>query len=327
MSPPTYDTTEPRVGVIGVARAITEHPVFLNAMLAVIVLASVVVGLETYPELMERYGGVLKGMDTAIVVVFTIEIVLRMVATGPRWWRFFASGWNTFDFIVVVLCLVPAGGSFAAVARLVRVVRALRLLSAIPKLQLVITALLRSLPSISYVGMLLALLFYIYAVVGVVLFSGNDPGHFGSLHRALLSLLRAVTLEDWTDLMYTQVYGADKYPPHLGPDSGKLPPSDPRAMPVVGVIYFGSFVLVGTMIVLNLFIGVVISSLTEAQGEQARAALRKDSAQDLEGHLRRMEDRFEAMRDDLRVLRESLPGSDGPPSRPGGPEDAGADRG
>ena len=127
--------------------------------------------------------------------------------------------------------------------------------------------LLRSLPSMFYVCLLLFLLFYVYAVIGVILFSGNDPVHFGNLWTSFLSLFRIVTLEDWTDVMYLQIYGSDIYQgynqsiAHLA--------STPKAMPITAVIYFVSFVLLGTMIMLNLVIGVIINGMDEAQTELA----------------------------------------------------------
>lgn len=249
---------------------ITTHPWFLNAVTALIIFAAVLVGLETYPALLDRYHDTFKALDRVVVGLFVVELILRLLAYGRKPWRFFTNGWNLFDFFVVAICLVPVNAQAAAALRLVRVIRALRLLTAIPQLQLVIGALLRSIPSIGYIGVLLVLLFYIYAVVGTTLFAANDPANFGSLHRAALSLFRVVTLEDWTDLMYSQIYGTDVYPSQVKPPIG----DSPTARPIAAVLYFGSFVLVGTMIVLNLFIGVVINSLTDAQREQAADALR-----------------------------------------------------
>lgn len=261
----------PRGPIATLCDRITTHPLFLKGVTGLIVVASILVGLETYPALLERYGEFFKTADRVIVSLFVVEIALRLAAYGRSPGRFFMNGWNVFDFVIVVVCLIPVDSQAAAALRLVRVVRALRLLTAIPQLQLVMTALLRSIPSIGYVGILLVLLFYIYAVVGTTLFGGNDPANFGTLHQTSLSLFRTITLEDWTDLMYSQIYGTDVYPSQVYPQVGEVP----AASPIAAVLYFGSFVLVGTMIVLNLFIGVVINSLTQAQREQAAESLRR----------------------------------------------------
>ena len=93
------------------------------------------------------------------------------------------------------------------------------------------------------------------------------PVHFGNLWTSFLSLFRIVTLEDWTDVMYLQMYGSDVYQGY-NQSVAELAVS-PRAMPLLGVTYFVSFVLLGTMIMLNLVIGVIINGMDEAQKELA----------------------------------------------------------
>lgn len=284
------------------AMAVLEQQWFQRGVLALILFASVLVGVETYPEVMTRFGPALKTLDTLVVVLFVVEIGIRLTAYGRAWPRFFTDPWNLFDFVIVAACLVPVNSQAAAALRLVRVLRALRLLTAIPQLQVVIGALLRSLPSIGYVGMLLLLLFYVYAVIGTTLFGANDPAHFGTLHDASLSLLRAVTLEDWTDLMYTQIAGSDAYPGHLPLHTEPI--NQPR--PIVAVLYFGSFVLVGTMIMLNLFIGVVIGALTEEQKALAHEAVAATMPSDPDAQLRRIEEHLDSVREEIKVLGTAL---------------------
>jgi voltage-gated sodium channel len=284
------------------ALRIIERPWFRRAVLGLIIFASALVGVETYGAVMERFGPFLKTLDRVVVALFVVEIAIRLVSYGRAWPRFFTDPWNVFDFVIVAACLVPVDSQAAAALRLVRVLRALRLLTAIPQLQVVIGALLRSLPSIGYVGMLLVLLFYVYAVIGTTLFGANDPAHFGTLHDACLSLLRAVTLEDWTDLMYTQIAGSEAYPGHL--PVGVEPVNQPR--PIVAVLYFGSFVLVGTMIMLNLFIGVVIGALTEEQKALAQEAVAAGMPSDPDAQLRRIEAHLDNVRDEIRVLSTAI---------------------
>jgi voltage-gated sodium channel len=223
---------------------------FHHFIVSVIVLAGVVAGLETSPALMERHGAILMGLDNIILGIFITEAVLKMAAHGRQPWRYFADGWNVFDFVIVVLCLVPVGGPFAAVLRLTRALRLLRLVSALPKLQLLVGALLKSLSAMGYVSLLLGLLFYIYAVAGIHLFGQHDPKHFGSLPAAFLSLFRLVTLDNWADMFNHQL----DYVPGL-----KV------------TLYFVTFIVFGTMIILNLFIGIIMNSMAEARAEQVLA--------------------------------------------------------
>ena len=154
-----------------------------------------------------------------------------------------------FDFLIVLLCVLPVGGPFAAVLRLARALRLLRLVSALPKLQLLVGALLKSLSSMGYVSLLLALLFYIYAVAGIHLFGQTDPVHFGSLPAALLSLFRLVTLDNWADIFNVQI----------------------AHVPAIKVaLYFVTFIVFGTMIILNLFIGVIMNSMSAMHAEMAQ---------------------------------------------------------
>ncbi|MEM7697243.1 MAG: ion transporter [Verrucomicrobiota bacterium] len=249
-------------------RRITESKAFNRFIIGVIVLAGALVGIETHEPSVERYGSILHLLDKIVLLIFIVEIVMKMVALSPRPLDFFKDPWNVFDFVIVAVCLIPASGGFGPVLRLFRLLRVLRLLTAVPKLQILVAALLKSLPSMGYVTVLLFLLFYIYGVAGVMFFGKNDPVHFGTLGDSLLSLFRVVTLEDWTDVMYIQIYGSDQYEGYNLTDAKLVDyPLEPRAMPVLSVAFFVSFVLLGTMIMLNLVIGVIINGMDDARIE------------------------------------------------------------
>ncbi len=245
-------------------RRLVATSAFQWSVLGVIIAAGVVVGLETSPSLMERYGDLLHLADRIILWLFVVEAALKMFQHGAKWHRYFRDPWNIFDFTIIVVCFLPLHGEFAAVLRLARVLRAARLVSAVPSLQLLVGSLLRSLPSMVWVGLLLLLLFYIYAVLGVFLFRGNDPTHFSDLGTAMLTLFRVATLEDWTDVMYIQMYGSDRYAGYV--NQTDLPRTS-EARPMIAIGFFVSFVLLGTMIMLNLFIGVIINSMDEAKAD------------------------------------------------------------
>ncbi len=247
---------------------------FQYGILSVIVFAALLVGLETSPDLVSRHGDLLHLLDKIVLWIFVVEAALKISRYGGKWYRYYCDPWNVFDFVIVVVCFLPIGGQYAAVLRLARVLRALRLITAIPRLQLLVGSLLKSIPSLIYVGVLLNVLFYIYAVLGVFIFRGNDPVHFQDLMTALLTLFRVVTLEDWTDVMYIQMYGSDAYPGYENFAQAHLREAS-RALPVIGAAYFVSFVMMGTMIVLNLFIGVIIKSMDEAQAESEAGERRK----------------------------------------------------
>lgn len=227
----------------------TGAPWFQRGVIGLIVFAGLLVGAETHRPWIESHGRWFHLLDRVVLALFTVELALRIAAQGRRPWRFFLDPWNCFDAVIVGVCLLPFRTEFAAVLRLVRVLRVLRLVSAVPRLQLLVGALIKSLPSMSYVALLLSLLFYVYAVAGVALFGASDPANFGTLPATGLTLFQVVTMEGWTDLMHAQF---EAYP-------GRLVP----------VLYFLTFILIGTMIILNLFIGVIVNGMDEARQEMA----------------------------------------------------------
>lgn len=237
--------------------------VFQRFITGVIVLAAVLVGLETDPGMVERVGGALHLGDQLIIAIFTLEVVVKLTGGGATWYRYFRDPWNVFDFVIVVACLLPIDAQYLTVLRLLRLLRVLRLVRALPKLQILVGALIKSLPSMVYVTLLLFLVFYIYGVAAVFMFGHNDPIHFSTLPMSMLSLFRAVTLEDWTDLMYIQMYGCAGY----GYDGREALCTASHAMPVGGALFFVSFVLLATMVMLNLFVGVIMNGMAEAQKE------------------------------------------------------------
>lgn len=263
---------------------ITRTRWFQNFILGVILLAGVLVGVQTDTEIVARHYDLIFWIDQLILFIFLMEIVIKMIAEGNRPLRYFKDGWNIFDFSIVVVCygamLFPeVEGFYVAVLRLARVMRVFRVVRTIPKLQLLVNALLKSIPSIGYVGILLAVIFYIYATMGVFLFQKNDPVHFGDLGLSLLSLFRVVTLEDWTDIMYINMYGCDH--PIWGYTQAEGCMS-PVPHPALSITYFVSFVMIGTMVVLNLFIGVIMNSMDEAKSDAYDEAFAlRDHSQDL----------------------------------------------
>ncbi|MGB1123948.1 MAG: ion transporter [Phycisphaeraceae bacterium] len=281
---------------------------FQNGILLLILLAAALVGIETYPRMDEQYGTLLHGMDKVVLWLFVLEAVLKMAQHGSHWHRYFKDPWNIFDFTIVVICFLPVNAQYAAVLRLARILRALRLVSVVPQLQLIVGSLIKSLPSMMYVSILLMLMFYVYAVMGVFLWSGNDPVHFRDLQTSMLSLFRVVTLEDWTDIMYIQMWGSDRYPFSVGDREAYAGQFNSQASPIIGAIYFVSFVLMGTMIMLNLFIGVIIQSMEEAQDEQAADEREKHMAESGEitiaDELLLLEKELDALQRRVRTLKD-----------------------
>lgn len=240
---------------------------FQPFIIFVILTTSILIGLETYPQLNQVWGTWFRLIDRLIIGIFILEILFKMGALGRRPWLYFRDPWNFFDFCIVAVCLLPFDSHSAAVLRMVRILRVLRLVTSLPRLQLLVGTLLKSLPSMGYVGLLLSMVFYVYAVMGTILFSANDPLHFGSLQSSLLTLFQTVTLDAWTDIMKLQMYGSANFA--MQGMNGTAAQS--MGMPVAAIVYFVSFILLGTMILLNLFIGVIMNGMQEAHREAEMA--------------------------------------------------------
>lgn len=247
---------------------LVESAPFNRFVTAIILFAAVLVGLETYPALMERYGPTLHLLNNLVLALFALEVLLRMAALWPQPLRYFQSGWNVFDFAIVAFSLLPGLGTYAVAARLLRLLRVLRLIRTLPDLQIILGALIRSIPSIGWVLVLMLLLLYVYAVAGVFLFGQGDPFHFGNLHTALLTLFSILTLEGWVDILRIQYFGCDRF--EL-PDPALC--TQPTAQPLLAVVYMVSFVLLGTLVFLNLLVGIVVGSMDEMRKslQEARA--------------------------------------------------------
>lgn len=227
-----------------------ESPGPRNVIIALILVNAVILGLETSDGIMARFGPVLIAINKAILAVFVVEIAIKLVAFGPK---FFRSGWNVFDFFVVGISLLPAAGPLE-ILRALRILRVLRLLSQVPRLRQIIESLMRALPGMGWTAALLVLVFYIFAVMGTMLFQDDFPEYWGTLGKSFFTLFQVMTLESWS--------------------SGVARPMLEQ-MPLVW-LYFVPFILVTSFMVLNLFIAIIVTatnSIHEDEEAQARREL------------------------------------------------------
>ena len=178
-----------------------ENKAFEMFVISVIIISALEIGAKTY-DLPPLAISATKALDVFITLFFLFEISVRFIAE-PNKKRFFHSGWNVFDTLVVIVSLIPIQDSeMALLARLVRVFRVLRMVSIIPELRILINSLLKALPQLGYVVLLLFIIFYIYAAIGSFMFKDINPTLWGNIAISMLTLFRVMTFEDWTDVMY-----------------------------------------------------------------------------------------------------------------------------
>jgi len=254
---------------------------FEYVIIGLIILNGIILGLETVPSLVDRYHTWFELGHQLILAVFIAEAAMKITAVAPRFRDYFGDGWNLFDFTIVVLSLVPATGDLAMIARLARLLRVARLISTIPEMRLIVSTLMRSIPSMGHVLLLMSILFYIYAIAGYYLFHEHDPVHWRNLGISLLTLFRVVTLEDWTDVMYKAM--------ELSPFAW---------------IYFVSFVVTGTFVVINLFIAVVLNNLEKAKSERLESLQAPPSREILLAELRQTQNALSRLQQQLAYATE-----------------------
>jgi voltage-gated sodium channel len=206
-------------------------------IMALIVLNAITLGLETSPSIMTRYGTILALIDRLIIGVFVIEILARFVVQRGA---FFRDGWNIFDVLVVGIALAPAAEQFS-VLRALRVLRLLRLITAVPSLQRVVGGLMGALPGMGSILLLIALVFYVCAVMAVNLYGRDFPELFGTLGASLYTLFTIMTLEGWVEGVVNPIM--EKHP-HAW-------------------LFFIPFIVITTFWVLNLFIGIIVNAMQE----------------------------------------------------------------
>ena len=223
---------------------IKESKAFQFVVTAIILLSSVIVGIGTYELSNDIFVRALFVLDSFITTFFVIEISIRFFAENKKV-NFFKDGWNIFDLVIVISSLIPTTGSSVLVLRLLRLARLLRVISFMPELRFVIEALIESLKKSIYVLILIFILLYIYAVGGVILFEDVVGGRFEDLGEAFIALIQIMTLSSWESLMMPIV---DIYP--------------------YAWMYFISFVILSSIIVLNLFVAILVDVVSERRKRQ-----------------------------------------------------------
>ena len=211
---------------------------------------AVILGLETSPEVMASYGTFLDWLDHAILAVFVVEIAARIAVHRMA---FFRDPWSIFDFVVIGIALIPATGEFS-VLRALRVLRVLRLITGVPSLRRVVAGLLTALPGMGSIVLLIGLLYYVFAVMATKLYGEDFPALFGTLPRTLFTLFTVMTLEGWVDGVVKPIMEKSPY----------------------AWVFFISFIVTTTFMVLNLFIGVVVNAM---QAEHAKAEIAEREAE------------------------------------------------
>ncbi|WP_069885842.1 ion transporter [Streptomyces luteocolor] len=238
-----------RAALAARCRAVVEARWFAVTVFALILTNAAVLGVETYSGVTDRFDDELKLLEHCFLGVFTAEMLLRIASHADRPRDFWRDPWNLFDLAVVVCAFLPVVRENATVLRLLRLARVLRAARFLPQLRIVLVAVGRSLPGTVSFLLVGGLLLYVYAMVGWVFFGDADPEHFGSIGRAVLTLFLLMTLDGLGDAV------------RAGLEISRW-----------SILYYASYVLIASFVLVNVLIGVVITSLDEARTMEEREA-------------------------------------------------------
>ncbi len=217
-----------------------------NFIVAVIIFNAIVLGMETSKPIMAAAGDLILLLDTLCLTIFVIELMAKLFAQGPR---FFRGGWNIFDFVIVGVSLIPGNGGLS-VLRALRILRVLRVISVVPSLRRVVEGFVTALPGMGSVFLLMGIVFYIGAVMATKLFGTDFPQWFGTLGQSGYTLFQIMTLESWSMGIVRPVMEVYPY----------------------AWAFFVPFIMVTTFAVVNLLVGLIVNSMQDAHAEEGNAA-------------------------------------------------------
>tara|TARA_B100000902_G_scaffold380061_1_gene415037 strand:+ start:50 stop:832 length:783 start_codon:yes stop_codon:yes gene_type:complete len=221
---------------------IIENKYFVTFITLVIIINAITLGLETSKNIKTDYGVYLSLIDKIALTIFTIELLAKIFVYK---FKFFRDGWNIFDFIIVVVSLIPASGPFS-VLRAFRIFRTLRLLSIVPSMKRIIQAIFISIPGILSVGTIIILIFYISSVLTTTFFGDKFYEWFGTVGNSMYTLFQIMTLESWSMGIVRPVM---------------------KEFPLAW-LFFVPFILVTTFAVLNLFIGIIVDAMQQIANDE-----------------------------------------------------------
>ena len=260
-----------------------EGHLFQGAILLIILINSIVLGLQTFPSIEKSIGGVLNVIDLICIGVFIAEMLLKMVAY--KFIGYFKSAWNWFDFIII-LTSVLSGLAVLSSMRILRVFRVFRslkglrgfkMVSSLKPLQAIISAIGKSLPGISWTAMLLIVIYYIYAIIGVTQFGTAFPEWFGNIPKAMYTVFQVMTLESWSMGISRPVMAEFSF----------------------AWLYFVSFVLVTAFVMMNVVVGIVVSAISEVTEANKKEQHEENGTADIKAEI-------DAVREHLAKLEDML---------------------
>lgn len=258
-------------------RRLVDSRLFSGLIFGMIFVNTILLGVETF-DLPADATKSLKMLNCICIVFFVLEIFLKLYAYG---WAFFKDGWNIFDVIILVISILPMATFFSSarafrvfrMLKTFRAMRAMRMIKRLKKLRLIVQAMLNALPSVGWAFTLLVIIYYIYAVIGTNLYGDISPEYFGNLWNSMYTLFQTTMADD------------------LGNISRPLLEADAGA-----AVYFISFVVLSSILVLNVIVGVVVDSMAETKKNNLRRQHEESGTVDLLDEIEKLEKQLERLK-------------------------------
>ncbi|CAJ1052911.1 voltage-dependent P/Q-type calcium channel subunit alpha-1A isoform X2 [Xyrichtys novacula] len=242
-------------------------PPFEYSIMALIALNTIVLMMK-FDGASDTYNEVLKNLNIVFTTFFFMESILKIIAFGPL--NYFRDAWNIFDFVSVLgsitdILVTELGNNFINLSflRLFRAARLIKLLRQGETIRILLWTFVQSFKALPYVCLLIAMLFFIYAIIGMQLFGNlaldeeresaiNEHNNFRTFIMALMLLFRSATGEAWHEIMLACLGGKE-----CDPDSGN---TEPECGSTFAYTYFVSFIFLCSFLMLNLFVAVIMDN-------------------------------------------------------------------
>ncbi|KAI4817195.1 hypothetical protein KUCAC02_009471, partial [Chaenocephalus aceratus] len=236
-------------------------PPFEYAIMSLIALNTVVLMMKCYPA-PDLYQSMLKYLNILFTALFTLECFLKIIAFGPL--NYLKAAWNVFDFVTVlgsITDILVTEMINLSILRLFRAARLIKLLRQGYTIRILLWTFVQSFKALPYVCLLIAMLFFIYAIIGMQVFGNielneenaiNLHNNFQTFFQALTLLFRSATGEAWHEIMLACLSNrpCDRLTGTVGKECG----SD------FAYFYFVSFIFLCSFLMLNLFVAVIMDN-------------------------------------------------------------------
>ncbi|XP_054013685.1 sodium channel protein 60E-like isoform X3 [Hylaeus anthracinus] len=251
---------------------------FEIAIFILIFLNMLTMGIEHYDQPHPIFF-VLEVSNAFFTTVFGLEAIVKII--GLRY-HYFTVPWNLFDFLLVLASILgilmedimvdfPVSPTLLRVVRVFRIGRILRLIKAAKGIRKLLFALVVSLPALFNIGALLALITFIYAIIGMSIFGHvrkqgalDDMVNFETFGRSMQLLFRLMTSAGWNDVLESLMV----QPPDCDPTPTSRQLNGNCGYPLLAITYFTSFIIISYMIVINMYIAIILENFNQAHQEE-----------------------------------------------------------